>query len=675
LPDSQPKIEMSAIAGVLETDIQEVPLRETIRIITEKLGHRGRQDEGYVFFQGEKAIRFYGKDTHHRVREQNERPLVEQAPAETWLALSHRLGSLFSDVHPAEHQPFSDAAGRTWLVLDGEIFNAPQLAKELHEKGIPTETGGQAEVVLKGYQLWGDGILSRLEGSFAFVIYDLANAKILAARDPFGIRPFYYCMEEGVFAFASELKALFGLPFVSKKVSKSAVFDYLLLGESETQIQSIFRGLSELMPGTAMSIFLPKGNSKIWSYYNIATDSKIERYSRNKVSTLAHRLRKALVQSVSDHLSPGYSTAYRLNDDIESLVFPFLLKESIREIQPAERPDPAGIYQCILQENTFSENNKEVLKEACQDLGVQLATSICTYRDFTENLLRVCFQQDIPFTSLSVFHQFRMMETASAAGIKLLIEPVGGTQLFSSSRHHLVQFLNDLFAKGNYTQFMDNLSGYRGAYSEKAKILFQLSKKSFFKSTADDIKEAMLRSNQEEFSYLKDNFKDRYFKNLENKVKALPDSLNQLIASEIHGSLVKEQLRTSDRNARAFGMEIRYPYVSSRSLSEPILKASSIYKIREGQPANLLNKAMRGLLPDYLSELSKPASVKNREAAWLRDASNELKEFITPDLDDFIDSRSLRNDWDKLFNSRNQARLDFLWRVVNLGIWRKVYFS
>ena len=109
-------------------------------------------------------------------------------------------------------------------------------------------------------------------------------------------------------------------------MSKSAVFDYLLLGESETHIQSIFRGLSELMPGSAMTIFMPKGNVKIWSYFSIATDSKIERYSRNKVSTLSHRLRKALVQSVSDHLSPGYPTAYLLNGEKVGFAFPYLLK-------------------------------------------------------------------------------------------------------------------------------------------------------------------------------------------------------------------------------------------------------------------------------------------------------------------------------------------------------------
>lgn len=111
-------------------------------------------------------------------------------------------------------------------------------------------------------------------------------------------------------------------------------------------------------------------------------------------------------------------------------------------------------------------------------------------------------------------------------------------------------------------------------------------------------------------------------------------------------------------------------------MADPVIKASSVYKIREGQPSNLLLKAMRGVFPELIT--NSPANGKFRskaEQAWLRDASEELKTFITPDLDDFIDSKQIRNDWDKLFMSDDDKRTDFLWRVINLGIWRHVYFS
>jgi hypothetical protein len=108
-------------------------------------------------------------------------------------------------------------------------------------------------------------------------------------------------------------------------------------------------------------------------------------------------------------------------------------------------------------------------------------------------------------------------------------------------------------------------------------------------------------------------------------------------------------------------------------MAEPVLKASSVYKIRDGQPANLLLKAMRGIFPEFI--LESKMNGKRQEQTWLRDASEDLKEFITGDLDDFIDSRSIRRDWDKLMMSEDKKRMDFMWRVINLGVWRHAYFS
>jgi hypothetical protein len=83
---------------------------------------------------------------------------------------------------------------------------------------------------------------------------------------------------------------------------------------------------------------------------------------------------------------------------------------------------------------------------------------------------------------------------------------------------------------------------------------------------------------------------------------------------------------------------------------------------------------MRGLFPESLQQHSLPLQNGSRENHWLEDARQELKEFITPDLDDFIDSRELRKDWDQLMTNPNPKRAEFLWRVVNLGVWRHVYF-
>jgi len=667
---------MSAIAGVISLSQSGNPIKESVFQILNRLSHRGRQDEGYICIHGNYVSRFSGPGTHSSVHQRLQLPDIHQAPGDSWFSMGYKLGRIYSDFHPKAHQPYCNDNESIWAVLDGEIFNAGELAKEIRNQGLEMETDDQIEVLVKGYQLWHERILSKLEGSFAFVLYDRNEDKLFGARDPFGIKPLYYCHEENVFAFGSELKSLFGLPFVSKKVSKSAVYDYLILGQSETQVQYIFRGLSELMPGTAFSLLLPKGNIKVWSYFQLSTDSKIDRYSRNKVSTLSHRLRKSLAINVSSHLTPGYPTAYRFAGDIENMVFPFLLKESIREMKVSERLDPSKIYSALYSASEDNPEELEYLDQISTELGVELHRATCTFKDFTENLLKVGYMQDIPFSSLEVFGQYKLLEKAKELGIKVLIEPTGGAQLFSGSDLHFTQFLEDILLKRQYSIFLDNLLNSSGSMGKKLGFLFNVSKKLLFKSTADDIKETIFRTNQEEFSYIKDGFKDRYSKNLENSIKKLPESLNQLLINEFNGPFVKETLRTTDRNAQMFDIEVRLPFVSDKAMAETMIKSSSVYKIRGGQTGNLLRRSMRGVFPeDLLNGNRNSVSVNHKESIWLKDAKEDLKQFVTSDLDDYIDSKRVKNDWDQFFEGNNPKKSEFLWRIISLGVWRHSFFN
>ncbi len=112
-------------------------------------------------------------------------------------------------------QPFSSSDNRFHLVFNGEIYNHQELRDELIHQGVVFSGLSDTEVILKGYQAWGADIVKRLEGMFAFVIYDLLNNDFFAARDPFGIKPLYFAKTNSSYFFASEIKALAGLDFIS----------------------------------------------------------------------------------------------------------------------------------------------------------------------------------------------------------------------------------------------------------------------------------------------------------------------------------------------------------------------------------------------------------------------------------------------------------------------------
>jgi asparagine synthase (glutamine-hydrolysing) len=120
------------------------------------------------------------------------------------LYLGHRRLAIIDLANGA--QPMWDAQGETAIVFNGEIYNHRELRAELEALGHPFRTShSDTEVLLQGYRAWGEALPERLNGMFAFCIYDRTRRRLFLARDRFGEKPLYYCERNGVFAFASEL--------------------------------------------------------------------------------------------------------------------------------------------------------------------------------------------------------------------------------------------------------------------------------------------------------------------------------------------------------------------------------------------------------------------------------------------------------------------------------------
>ncbi|MGE3489588.1 MAG: asparagine synthase (glutamine-hydrolyzing) [Vicinamibacterales bacterium] len=134
------------------------------------------------------------------------------------------------DLSPAGRQPMSAADGRCTLVLNGEIYNAAELRRTLEQQGHAFQTRTDAEVVLHAYQAYGDDCVTLLRGMFAFALWDERDQTCLLARDRFGIKPFYYYVNEGQLIFASEVRALLASGCVPRVLEPRAVYQYFRTG-------------------------------------------------------------------------------------------------------------------------------------------------------------------------------------------------------------------------------------------------------------------------------------------------------------------------------------------------------------------------------------------------------------------------------------------------------------
>ncbi|KAA0259600.1 MAG: asparagine synthetase B, partial [Chloroflexi bacterium] len=162
------------------------------------------------------------------------------------------------DLSPGGRQPKHSDDGRFTLIFNGEIYNYKELRRELETRGIPFHTNSDTEVLLACWNLWGADCLPRLRGMFAFILLDRQAKKLICVRDPFGIKPVFYSLEERNIVIASELSPLLKLIPRKPRLNHKQVLDYLMHDRYDTGDQTFFEGIFQVPPAHLMEINLEK---------------------------------------------------------------------------------------------------------------------------------------------------------------------------------------------------------------------------------------------------------------------------------------------------------------------------------------------------------------------------------------------------------------------------------
>jgi asparagine synthase (glutamine-hydrolysing) len=181
------------------------------------------------------------------------------------VGLAHRRLSII-DLSSAGHQPMVDASGALSIVFNGEIYNFTELREELSAKGAKFRSHSDTEVILAAYSEWGMDCLSRLNGMFAFALYDARCRKIFLARDRVGEKPLFYHYENGTLRFASELKGLMADQTLERRIDHESLDCYLAMGYVPGN-RCILKGYNKLPPAHAMQFDVKTSEIGIWQYW------------------------------------------------------------------------------------------------------------------------------------------------------------------------------------------------------------------------------------------------------------------------------------------------------------------------------------------------------------------------------------------------------------------------
>lgn len=346
-----------------------------------------------------------------------------QAP-EARVGLAHRRLSII-DLSPAGHQPMTDPAGQVTIVFNGEIYNFRELRAELEAEGHIFRGHSDTEVLLNLYLQCGEAMLQKLNGVFAFAVWDSRTRSLLVARDGMGVKPLYYAKTATGVVFASEMKALLINPEVKREIDPYAVFMHLTYIWCPAPY-TILSGVKKLQPGHAMLI--RDGEiERLWQYYELPYDQQIEPLSvAEAVLQVEQGVRVAVERQMVADVPVGAFLSGGLDS---SAVVAFA-----RQVQPDAR------FKCftIGLEDIGKEGFAEDLpyaKKVAQHLGVDLHT-VHVGAEMIDQLDKMIYHLDEPLADPAPLNALFISQLAREHGIKVLLSGAGGDDIFSGYRRH-----------------------------------------------------------------------------------------------------------------------------------------------------------------------------------------------------------------------------------------------
>src|SRR5580765_2611806 len=378
---------MCGIGGAVNLSLQ--PLAHptgTVELMNDLLRHRGPDAEGTWIHPREAA------------------------------AFAHRRLSIIDLV--SGDQPMTDGAGN-WITFGGEIYNYIELRGLLGKDRFTTSS--DTEVILRAYRQWGEGCLERLRGRFSFALWDEETQTLFAARDRFGIKPFYYAVVGDVLYFASEVKAL--LPFLPEVETDLDGFADYLTFQYPLAGKTLFKGVQELLPGH----FLRVRNGKVemqryWEvYFEPDFDHTGDFYER--------RVEELLADSISFHLRSDVPVGSYLSGGLDSSIVASLASTT-------HGPGMMGFTGRFAMPGY---DESRFARSVAEDRGFELHEIEIGPDDFVQRIGEVVYHLDYPVAGPGSFPQFMVSELA-AQHRKVVLGGQGGDEIFGGYVRYLIAY-------------------------------------------------------------------------------------------------------------------------------------------------------------------------------------------------------------------------------------------
>jgi asparagine synthase (glutamine-hydrolysing) len=511
---------------------------------------------------------------------------------EPGIGLGHRRLSIID--LPGSPQPMTSSDGRAVLVFDGEIYNFRELREELTAAGAQFHTTGDGEVILAAWQRWGTECLSRLQGMFAFALYDLSQKTLFLARDRLGVKPLFFApLADGSLIFGSELKALVAHPRLRREVDPLAVEDYLAWGHVP-DTRSILKGVEKLPAGHWLLLRhdAPVPSPVCWWDVSFADRRK------GSDADLEAELLYLMNEAVRSRMVADVPLGALLSGGVDSSSVVALMAQA-----SAEPVKTCSIGCDIVGADETSHAERIVrLFNADHHAGRMAPVDI-------EGIDQISGIFDEPFADASAVPAWRLCQLARET-VTVALSGYGADEALAGYGRHLTQYREDRMRALLPQSVRAPLFGALGSIYPNAEwVPPALQGKSTLQSIAASSAEGYARAlsalqpGQREALYSPEFIRIRGDYRAEQGYLALMhraaarSGLDRAQYADLKASLPGDVLTKVDRTSMAAGLEVREPLLDHR-LVEFAAQLPERLRVRGREGKWLMKRAMRRHLPD-----------------------------------------------------------------------------
>lgn len=580
------------------------------------------------------------------------------------IALGHTRLSII-DLSSAGHQPMANREETLFIVFNGEIYNFKELRNELEKLGYQFSSKTDTEVILYSYQEWGKDCVKKINGMFAFAIFDKKKQQVFLARDRMGEKPLYYYFDNEKFLFASEIKSILKDKNIARQIDSQGMVNYFMFGHSIAP-DTIYKGIKKLLPGEC--IILKNGQLYIEKYWTLslvgAKEDKGKKYYIENIQNLFE-------QSVKERLISDVPLGVFLSGGVDS--------SAVVAMMAKQKVSPLKTFSVGFNIDGQEFNELADAKIVADYFKTEHHQILLKEDDLVNTLQKLVYHFDEPFGDAANFPVFYMSQFAKKY-VTVVLTGEGGDELFGGYRRYAVEkhrslllLFNLFFSNKLSKSIMSSLPGYRktkklmNALPIKDDLIRYTNWLNFFSTQMQhQLFNNNLFSKEDPLKIYKKYFSEFHSENLVEKYMYLDQKI----------LLPDGYLEKVDKASMAVGLETRAPILDYHFVEF----ANSIplkYKINGFNGKTIFKEAMSSFLPEKVLHKKKHGFAVPTNI-WFR---GKLKDYL---FEVIFDQKTRQRGYfnynyiEKIYamHQNGKQSLDSqLWLLLNFELWHRQFID